>query len=249
MSRNEPWDVVDAARKDREERLAQKRAAEQREQEWRLAWVIDRAQDSVPQLLRIGAVLRDRQCGFWLDYLEISQARENFVVENGLRDDLVVLEEGYALFSVAITLLKLAFQDNETVLKEEVRRVELNAGFEEVYQSMAGIHDALGKWIHGHVPPTPFMTRTELANSQNKKGFRTQSSITKKIDQGVIRIYAECDREYGRDGRSAYAIFYHTDQSDQLDLLRGVVSHLKKTKTHAFPSGPIWTAENAESTP
>ncbi|WP_339910894.1 hypothetical protein [Symmachiella dynata] len=244
MDSKQLWDAVEREDRKREEMIAKKEEEIHKAKEWNAAWIIDRAEDPVPQLSRLGNVLQSRGCGFWLDYFEISIAREFFVTSHNLRIGFVVDDEIHPMNCLALKILKLAFLEKSDILDEEIRLAESKKdGLERLYARLGGIHDSLKRWCCDEVvPATPFMTGTEFAEAMTIPGFRLPSDITKKISTGEITVYDKCDRELGRDGRNLYRRFLHKDNRFQLKILRQIVPYLKKTKTHDFLTGPKWTA-------
>lgn len=247
MTAENPWEAIDQARKLRKLHAQQKEEQRFRESEWGQAWAVDFKQDAVAQLLRLGSLLGDRKCGFWLDYWEIRADRERYVVERNLRPGYVINNAIRAQTIVTVQILKYAYIADEQQIATAIEAAKAHDGLELLQEKIWNVGEAISEWSRGvSAPQTPFMTRTELARSLEGSlpGFN-KSDITKKIEAGELRV--EHESEPDADGKKRYAQFCHVDPSVQFKILRHVVAHLKTVGIHSFFACPIWTAETGET--
>lgn len=148
----EPWNPHDAIERDRDrQRRDRERRQEenQREEQWRRAWGEACSTPDVVTFLQLGRVLRERRCGFWLDYHEIFLARMKHVLEQGLVPGKVLAKSSFGYQVIALCLFKASFFANESAVTNEVREAKRHDTFKGTCESIGELRESFELWMRG----------------------------------------------------------------------------------------------------
>ena len=134
--------------------------------EWDRAWSALLPANGVDAVFRVGEVLKQHHCGFWLDYWEIYVAREAMVLKKELLPGRSLNEVGYVYDRFAVKLAKLAFMDQ----RDEVGTVWDEAAeqgvLDEILDRIRNQHGPFLEWsiLNRVVPETPYMLAQRISD-------------------------------------------------------------------------------------
>lgn len=228
-----PFDAIDELREGRRREEQQRDEEKRREEEWKRTWTAVFLEADVPAFLNLGKILREYECGFWLDYIEVCWARQQYVLELGLVPNGELSQTRHAYSVITIRLFKFAFLPDEESLANELDKIARHTMFNDLFAMIEEWRDCLESWLRpSSHRPTPFMSRKELAaalrDDKSFKGLRSRGSITTAIRDERIRANQECLP--AKDGRTRYARFQHTEPEIHAAMLRHAVEFLKKKR-------------------
>lgn len=243
----DPYEMLRGERERRRQFKEAMQAERQQAEAWVDGWIEAVAQLRLDSFLKLGQILREARCGCWLDWWEVSLAREKRVLDEQLRPGFSLNAGLFAADLIVLELLKAAFLEEEATVGLQLLKARQAQVLDEVTEGVLRARESAERWRDERMYlSTPFMSRKELAEAIGIKlghsGLATRSGITKAIERGTLRVTEETSK--ASDGRTIFARFGHVDPLTHRQILYFAVEFLKSSQNDCFFSGPRWTAEN-----
>jgi hypothetical protein len=247
MSITDPYQLIREQNERSARRQAANDAAYQRHEAWTQAWIDTYVKLAADPLLALGQQLQAHSAGLWLDYFDLALARDLWVLESGLKPNFE-RNGGYPYQVLAVMLLKAALLADRQRLETELARITSGTVYFGIINALQGLAEPLWNFCHGSYPPTPFVSRSELAEALRRRvpTLGVKSGVTYSIKTASLQIQEES--QPATDGKTTYCLFQHKDPKMQRIILQSVVAWMRNNSPigSSFYSG-LWTGESLET--